>query len=191
MTDDEMRFYNKVAIGDGCWEWQAHRTPKGYGTFRLDGRSIGAHRASWHLANGAIPDGLHVLHRCDNPACVRPGHLFLGTNQDNVDDRDSKGRLARGASHRAVMMAVKADPAARARGERHGVAVLNEAKVRDIRESAARGATQREIARRLDVSRRTVGRVISRELWGHVEGSVLKEHEVEEQPALPAEGHAA
>jgi hypothetical protein len=77
----------------GCWLWTAAAKGDGYGHFALNnGKPIGAHRASWMIYNGDIPDGMHVLHRCDVRCCVNPDHLFLGTNQDNVQDRQRKGR---------------------------------------------------------------------------------------------------
>ncbi len=96
MTDVEDRFWSKVAIGDGCWEWRARRNDSGYGQFRLDGKIQHASRVAWVLTHGAIPpETPHVLHNCpdgDNPACVRPSHLWLGTNADNVADKVAKGR---------------------------------------------------------------------------------------------------
>lgn len=94
-TKTEMdRFAEKYRVNaqTGCWEWTAERNRKGYGIFWRNASMTGAHRASYELHVGPIPDGLHVLHRCDNPPCVNPAHLFLGTNQDNVDDRQRKGR---------------------------------------------------------------------------------------------------
>jgi hypothetical protein len=98
----EERFWAKVDRGDPdeCWTWLAYRRPDGYGSLRMgtlgvDRRNERAHRLSWTLANGPIPAGLLVLHRCDNPSCVNPAHLFLGTDQDNADDRQSKGRGVR------------------------------------------------------------------------------------------------
>lgn len=73
----EKRFWAKVRKGRGCWEFTGYRTAKGYGTFYFNGKTQLAHRASWEMANGRIPNGLHVLHRCDNPPCIRPEHLFL------------------------------------------------------------------------------------------------------------------
>src|SRR5687767_4720826 len=86
------RFWEKVRKTDGCWLWTASRNAKGYGQIMYQRRPIHAHRVSWQLANGPIPDGLCVLHRCDNPQCVNPGHLFLGTIVDNNRDMFAKGR---------------------------------------------------------------------------------------------------
>lgn len=89
------RFWAKVNKTPTCWLWTANRLPKGYGVINVGGRAGSqqlAHRVSWELHFGPIPDGLWVLHRCDNPPCVRPDHLFLGTVQDNVDDMVTKGR---------------------------------------------------------------------------------------------------
>lgn len=93
-TPEEL-FERHVQRGGGCWEWQGYRNENGYGFTRVGGRGSNgmfAHRLSWTIHRGPIPDGLQVLHRCDNPCCVRPDHLFLGTNQDNIDDRVAKGR---------------------------------------------------------------------------------------------------
>ena len=88
----EPRFWAKVdksTTPNECWTWKGARTLNHYGSF--DGR--GAHRVSWELANGVIPSGLEVLHHCDNPPCVRPDHLFLGNQSDNLLDCVRKGRL--------------------------------------------------------------------------------------------------
>lgn len=89
---DFFRFHDKVLVGDGCWEWAAGRSGSGYGGFAVHQRVEGAHRVAWELWNGPVPDGLQVCHRCDNPTCVRPDHLFLGTIQDNQRDKVAKGR---------------------------------------------------------------------------------------------------
>lgn len=99
------RFWAKVRKTDGCWEWMGARRGKGYGQFYLNGRTQHAHRVAWELVHGPIPPGMQALHRCDNPPCVRPADLFLGTNHDNVLDRHSKGRT-------------KISPQARARAQR-------------------------------------------------------------------------
>lgn len=91
----EQRFWGKVTKGDGCWLWQASLGSMGYGQIMDDSwKVIGAHRASWELAHGQpVPAGMCVCHHCDNPACVRPDHLFLGTRKDNTQDALKKGRL--------------------------------------------------------------------------------------------------
>jgi hypothetical protein len=86
------RFWEKVLKTDGCWVWIAARNPLGYGLASVESRTIKAYRVSWELSNGPIPKGLCVLHRCDNPPCVNPDHLFLGTIRDNNIDRQRKGR---------------------------------------------------------------------------------------------------
>lgn len=86
---------DKRAGPDKCWPWVGGSLNEGYGCIRLGsshGRIVLAHRAAWAIANGPIPDGLFVLHHCDNPPCCNPAHLFLGTHQDNMDDMVAKGR---------------------------------------------------------------------------------------------------
>ncbi len=87
-------FWSKVDLSSGeCWIWTGTRGPQGYGRIRVGGRrSTGAHRFAWEIVRGPVPDGLFVCHRCDNPPCVRPDHLFLGTASDNAWDCARKGR---------------------------------------------------------------------------------------------------
>lgn len=95
-------FWSRVSIGNGCWEWQDSRSKDGYGKLHIggrNGRSVYAHRLAYEIANGVVPPGHHVCHHCDNPRCVRPDHLFAGTDQDNSDDKVRKGRSVFGESH--------------------------------------------------------------------------------------------
>lgn len=113
----EARFWTHVRKGPGCWEWQGAKTRGGYGHLAVSGetvRNIRASRLSYELRYGPIAGGLHVLHRCDNPGCVRPDHLFLGTEDENRKDKVAKGRC----------------PC----GERHPGAKLTNAQARQIRE---------------------------------------------------------
>ena len=142
------RFWNKVSKSDDCWEWLAHKNPKGYGKFRYAGANgCLAHRVSWELEYGDIPDGMHVLHRCDNPSCVRPDHLFLGTNKDNVEDRVSKGRQR---SHV---------------GTNNPRAILTPDQVRYIRYSSA---TADNLAAVFNVKASYIPHIKSRKVWRNV-----------------------
>lgn len=96
MKDLKQRFDEKYVKTDcGCWNWIASRTRDGYGKMNVGGKYIASHRVSWLLNKGQIPDGLHVLHTCDNHQCVNPSHLFVGTMSDNMIDCILKGRHGR------------------------------------------------------------------------------------------------
>lgn len=107
------RFEVKVRKTETCWIWTAGCLG-GYGRFRFNGCTQNAHRVSWELFCGPIPSGMHVLHDCDNPPCVNPAHLFLGTNIDNIADRHRKGRDAKGTKNGQHTM-----PERTVRGDRH------------------------------------------------------------------------
>lgn len=125
-------FWSKVDADGECWLWRGYLMHKNYGQFRgFDGKTILAHRQAWILAYGSVPDGLWVLHACDEPRCVRPDHLFLGTSDDNIADMVSKRRhivpknLPRGRRHPNAIKHLTADDAAAIRrrwasGDRRG-----------------------------------------------------------------------
>lgn len=91
----ENRFWKYVNKTETCWNWTGHTIGGGYGAIRVNGVNRVAHRVSWELANGEIPNGLLVCHKCDNRVCVRPDHLFIGTQSDNILDCSRKGRMNR------------------------------------------------------------------------------------------------
>lgn len=142
------RFWAKVRKSDGCWEWGAGFGNDGYGQFFWDRATRRAHRVAWIIAHGDIAPGLHVLHRCDNPKCVRPDHLFLGTPADNTRDMLAKARNSRGESR----------PAAK----------LTESDVIDIRTCRLMGATFPALAAGFGVSLGTVWQVVAGNTWKHV-----------------------
>ena len=98
---DIQRFWSYVTKTRGCWRWDGQLNVQQYGRLRIKGRMVRVHRMSWCIHHGAIPPGLFVLHACDNPRCVRPDHLFLGTQTDNIRDmiQKGRGRWLRGDAH--------------------------------------------------------------------------------------------
>jgi hypothetical protein len=137
------RFADKFTVGEGCWTWHGARNRGGYGQLDYKGRRLVASRISWALFNGPIPKDMVVCHRCDNPRCVRPDHLFLGTRADNNADRDVKGR------HVALS------------GEQNGFSRLTEQSVAVIR----RGGPALPLARRFGVSVRQIYKIRSGKAW--------------------------
>lgn len=131
-----------------CWEWTGNITKKGYGQFVMKGVTFTAHRASWLLFNGGREIKLHVLHKCDNRRCINPDHLFLGTNKENVQDRDSKGRQAR--------------------GEKNHKSKLTETDVKRIRRLVASGTRQSQLAKEYGVNFSTIFHIIQGKTWRHV-----------------------
>lgn len=157
------RFWEKVRKAEGCWEWTAFRMRNGYGTIGYEtkpGRKWFAHRVSWLLHYGPIPDGMFVCHHCDNRRCVNPGHLFLGSARDNYLDAVAKGRMrvGGGGGSRASWP--------RPRGEARGNAKLTWASADEIRERYASGAaSQRELAQLYGVGRNAIRQVLAGETW--------------------------
>ncbi len=149
------RFWEKVFRTDGCWWWVAGTNEHGYGLFNRSSTrkalSTLAHRFSWELHYGPIPGDLCVLHDCDNPLCVRPSHLFLGTRTDNAADKVAKGRQ-RGS-----------------KGVKHYRCLLTEAQVLEIRERAAAGGIAKAaLAREYGIATRTLYSIIAGGHWRHL-----------------------
>ena len=147
------RFAAKVRKSAECWEWQGYCNPYGYGSFNLNGKMQYAHRVAWELANGTVPDGLCVLHSCDNPPCVRPSHLFLGTLTDNSRDMVQKGRC-RGAENA---------------GEGNGRAKLTTGSVRLIRAMYASGHyVHSELASIFGICKTHASDITNHKYWRHL-----------------------
>lgn len=177
----DARFWSKVDKTGDCWVWTAGTRGRGshrYGAIRINGKNRSAHRVSWELTNGPIPGGLVVCHHCDNPPCVRPDHLFLGTVQDNALDRDRKGRSGLPASnqnpdhirHRAAGIRAywEQHPGARA-GSKAGFSKLTEQQALEIIATyKAGGITQEQLGRRYGVNQRTVSTIITGTHWRHL-----------------------
>lgn len=141
---DAARFWGRVEKTDGCWLWRAG-TNRGYGIAWVGGRIKKAHRVSWEEVNGPIPPGMFVCHRCDNPPCVRPSHLFLGTNADNMRDMSEKGRgylRSPITAHDAI----------------------------DIVSLYAFGATQLELARSYGITQSAVSLIVHGKNWSRATG---------------------
>ena len=173
MIDSQDRFWSKISKTDGCWLWVGALNSKGYGNFWWDGRYQAAHRVSFVLAKGEIPPKIRVLHHCDTPACVRPDHLFLGTQLDNIRDMWAKGRSAHQTVphlmvHHGDRNGSRTKPERLWRGEKNANSKLREADVRAIRSLHDGGKTYREIAAQYGVSFPLIGYICRRDIWRHV-----------------------
>ena len=149
MTTARERFFEKVerdATTD-CWNWTGTIDRGGYGKLKVDGKMERAHRFSFHTFNGAIPSGNVVLHKCDNPRCVNPSHLSVGTHADNVTDMFAKGRQPKRI------------------GKNNGRAKLTDDDVRAIRKSSL---TQSDLAARYGIARSQISMIKNRVSWEHV-----------------------
>lgn len=138
MTRDEKiaKFWSNVDKTGDCWTWTA-ATRSGYGAFGFDGKVQRAHRLAWELTRGPIPDGIIVMHACDNPPCVNPDHLRLGTNQDNSNDATERGRMGKLTTDQVV----------------------------EARLMAKHGAGHPEIAARFGVNRSTISYIVRGDTW--------------------------
>ncbi len=148
----ETRFWNAVDKSGECWLWIANKDKNGYGKIYANRKHARAHRVSWELHYGPIPKGLQVLHNCpsgDNPSCVNPAHLFLGTNSDNMQDKVAKGRCPR--------------------GETSGKSKMTEASVLAMRSAFDSGERNiSKLARAHQIDQSTANDIIKRKIWKHV-----------------------
>jgi hypothetical protein len=150
----ETRFWEKVErpTPDQCWRWVGNVNDQGYGVLRRPGTAAThrvwlAHRLSWEMHFGKIPDGLCVLHRCDNPSCVNPAHLFTGTREENNADKKAKGRQPHNI------------------GSTNPNAKITEDKAREVRELVASGVTQMKVASIFGIKQPQVSRIVRGENW--------------------------
>lgn len=159
-------------LPNGCIEWAGNINENGYGRFSYKRRGELAHRAAWRLFRGEIPKGICLLHRCDNPPCVNPEHLFQGDRGDNARDMASKGRQwIQQNPHRRIdtlVCPIELKP----RGEQHGMSKLNEAAVLAIRERASRGELGKHLCIEFNCSTSLITEVVRGHVWRHVGGPI-------------------
>jgi len=152
-----------------CWVWEAGKTTAGYGSMRIEGDTNPhySHRLSWESSNGSIPDGMKICHSCDNPSCVRPSHLFLGTSLDNSQDALKKGRLHKQAA--TLRRLWKDRWCITMRGEQHPSHRLTEEKVREIRSTYQRGVFgYKRLVKKFGISFGLAQRIVSGKAWPHL-----------------------
>lgn len=195
------RFWQKVnkfgpvyePLKTRCWVWIAAKDYEGYGAFNGKPLSKRSHRASWELSIGVIPEGLCVLHKCDNPSCVNPAHLRLGSNKDNTLDMIEKGRHAYGERHgsktqpekvaRGDRHGSKTKPgqvskgkvhALKTRGELNGMAKLTETQALEIK-TVGQYYSVKSLARYYNVQDCTIVNILSGHSWSHLTEEVIAE----------------
>jgi hypothetical protein len=145
------RFWTHVNKTDTCWLWTGGITGN-YGALWTGLRNEGAHRCSWIIHNGPVPSGMYVLHHCDNGLCIRPDHLFLGTAQDNMDDKTNKARnnVARGSTH-------------------YKTKLTNNDIIHIRRKYSLCNTKQVDLAEELGLSRSAIEKIVNNRTWKHVE----------------------
>lgn len=147
--ETDQRYENRIdrSDPDGCHPWTDFRNKGGYGRFSVSGRMTLAHRYGWEQLHGPIPPGMKVCHSCDNPPCQNPQHWFLGTQIENIRDREQKGR---GGNHR---------------GEQNGRSKLSSTEVAELRRLVASGMSQAEAGRRFGIKRSQANKIIHGASW--------------------------
>ena len=141
------RLWNRTDRSNGCWIWLGAKVTDGYGEIMVNGKQIRTHRLAWELTNGSIPKGMCVCHRCDNPSCINPKHLFLGTNNDNIQDRIKKGR--------------RGGPKG---GENYISSKLKSFQIKEIRMLKGE-MSERKIAEEYHIGKSQVHRIVSKQCW--------------------------
>ena len=131
----------------GCWNWTSGKDAGGYGGLTVNRKSWKAHRYSWFLVNGPIPKGMCICHHCDNPSCINPQHLWIGTNEENIQDRNIKGRQAKGHKNRNAR--------------------LNEFQIREIRLQQGK-KINKELAKQYNISVSTINDIWAKRRWRHI-----------------------
>lgn len=149
--DDKVlkRFWSKVKKTDGCWEWTGSINNKGYGNVRIYNKLWLPHRVSYIISCGEIPENMHVCHRCDNPKCVTPKHLFLGSAKQNAADKVTKNRQSKGVTH--------------------GGHKLSEKEVKEIRKLyLGGGESHRSLAAKYNVTYGLISYILHYKIWTHI-----------------------
>lgn len=168
MRNDEARFWSKVDKSGECWVWAAGRSPKGYGRFLSARKTHAAHRWIYEWLHGPQPRHIEVCHRCDNPSCVRPEHLFAGTKSDNMQDCARKGRNVMQRRPDVVRRQVERAKLFVCRGEAQGNSKLTAEQVADIRRRFASGERSTSIANDYRIHPGHVRKVARGAAWAHV-----------------------
>lgn len=147
-----VKFWEKTNATNlfSCWEWQGKKNKDGYGVVVRNGKYLPAHRYAFGIVYGKIPDGLSVLHKCDNPPCVNPAHLYAGTQKQNIHDMLSRGRRPS------------------RKGIKHPLAKLTECDVLEIRRLLKNGVVQKDIAIQFCVTQSQISQIKLRKSWSHL-----------------------
>lgn len=144
------RFWSKVDLSSGCWLYPGAVVGDGYRRVGVNGKRWLAHRYAWSISKGNIPEGMQVLHKCDVPNCVKPWHLFLGTHQDNMNDKVAKNRQFRG------------------KGEANSMTKLTIEQVTEIRNRRLNGESIGAIAKNFPVNHQTISAICLNKKWKHI-----------------------